>query len=184
LICEDLPDLPRGTYDATGQLFMGKIPIICGGGKSECNCQIFQDGLWNFTPDLRECRIRSTDSATLTNSDGKEVFILIGGRVFNNDLNTVETFDGAVWNNYYIENRPEPGTGSCSVKINSSTILSIGGFNGSSGIKNTYFYNGHLNKWISHQIRNVVVVVQSNTNQNVELLFLNDDYGIEGGWFF
>ncbi len=30
LICEDLPMLSVGVEHATGQLFMGKIPIICG----------------------------------------------------------------------------------------------------------------------------------------------------------
>jgi len=166
--CDDLPDLPLGMWGATGKLFKRKTPIICGGKdnsqySAHCKCQAFQNGSWRFAPDLKECRSYS-DSEILTNSDKKEVFLIVGGYDKNfNQLNTSATFDGSVWNNLYIENRPEPVNSHCIVKINSSTILSIGGYGkfkndslpsllqsliqGGAASKNTYFYNIRVNKW-------------------------------------
>ncbi len=156
LICDDMPDRIFPPYRAVGQLFMGKIPMICGGILNDCKCQAFQNGSWNIAPDLRECRSQA-GSAILTNSDGKDIFFIFGGYgdKYGKILNTTEAFDGAVWENDHTENLPESIFEPCIVKINSSTILSIGGtkflflqgFTGPDKIKNTYFYNAHTNKW-------------------------------------
>jgi hypothetical protein len=69
-----------------------------------------------------------------------------GGFTFHPKL--TEAFDGTVWNSKTTEDFPEPVWGHCMVKINSSTIFSIGGYNAGYSYKETYFYNAEVNKWI------------------------------------
>ena len=57
-----------------------------------------------------------------------------------------------MWNTIQVENLPEPVNVHCIVKINSSTILSIGGHgehdNGELDyVKKTYLFNSQLNTW-------------------------------------
>jgi len=96
------------------------------------------------------------------------------------------------------------------VKINSSTVLSIGGYNGSNVAQNTYFYNIQTNKWRpgpplqtprhglscgtlkwknpeTDQWGKLVLVAGGGNNghlQSVEFLFLNDDDIDEGDWVY
>ncbi len=72
---------------------------------------------------------------------------LTAGGLYGRILNSTETFDGSVWNHDQIENLPIPAYGLCVVKVNSSTLLSIGGKGNEDNLKNTFFYNLHVNKW-------------------------------------
>jgi len=146
LICDNLPDLSAGAKFATGQL-LGGTPIICGGGGNEGKCQAYQNGAWKFTSNSVESRTQGA-SAILTNSDGKDVLLIAGGyNTTHSPLRTVETFDGAVWNRQ--QEFPEPTISGCIVKLNSSTILHIGGgyYVGPQIMTNNYFYNLLSNKW-------------------------------------
>jgi len=64
-----------------GKLFEGR-PIVCGGIGNECQCQVYQNVSWDFTPKPSKCRYGSA-SAILTNSLGKEV-LFIAGVTFTN----------------------------------------------------------------------------------------------------
>ncbi len=148
-ICDDLPDLIVDTITITGQLFMGKIPIICGGRVGIFNCVTFQNGYWKRTanPTLFGTHV---SSAILTNSEGKDVLFVSGGNHNNTPSNITMTFDGTVWNYEQSENLPYATYGHCTVKVNSSTLISIGGFkysNDTSPQNNVYMYNVHENKW-------------------------------------
>ena len=76
LICDDLPNLPFGA--STGQLFHGKDPIIFGCDDMTGKIQGLQNGSWNSSGNSVDCRF-ITSSAVLENSEGKELFLLIGG---------------------------------------------------------------------------------------------------------
>jgi len=217
LVCDNLPKLLIGAKKASGKLFKGKIPIICGGYDENCRCQAFQNGLWDFIPDPPECK-NVMDSAILTHSDGKEVFFISGSesRIFtskpycreecidekcyttcvgkravqNEFFFTAKTYNGIDWNNY-ISEKLAFADNYCIVKIDSSTIFSIG------GVGDTFFYNFLDGKWTSGPYLNetrydfscgillwrnpesrkdekVVVVAGGNGLSSVELLFLND----------
>ena len=89
LKCDDLPNLPVEMYFwLVGQLFMGERPIICGGIRSEnndvCGCQVFENGSWNFTSNLKECQTNAA-SPVVKNSKRKDV-LLIEGVNFTNIL--------------------------------------------------------------------------------------------------
>ena len=96
------------------------------------------------------CRTKAA-SEIFTNAEGKEVFFMAGG-YGNGLLNITQTFDGKNWNSQQTENLPEPVWEHCIVKINSSTLLSIGGKEYEYSLaaypsNNTYFYNVQANKW-------------------------------------
>ena len=145
LVCDDLPELYESATYGTGQLYNGSIPIIC-----QCSCQLFQNGSWFFKDDTKVCRYNAS-SAILTNFGDKEVLLISGGTMENgkhlNITETTETFDGSYWADQ--EPAIEAVSGHCIVHINSSTIISIGGLNTSSPVKNTYFYNKKMDKWTS-----------------------------------
>jgi hypothetical protein len=163
LVCEDLPNLPVGVLQATGQLFNAITPIICGGSKNFSSCQFFQKGVWNFTTNLEEKRRFLSASAILKNLEEKEVFFIAGGSHENNVLaniilNSTETFDGVYWDNSFTESLPLSLSGHCIAKINDTTILAIGGsdkisagsdriFDGLNILNNSFFYNAVTNKW-------------------------------------
>jgi len=150
LICDNLPDLPspaKDFYYATGQLLMEKSPTICGRVHGKCICQILQNGSWNLTPDPKECRNQAA-SAILTNSEEEKILIVAGGFFAEKYFDSVESFDGMSWNSQQIASLPKPIYGHCIVKVNSSTLLSIGGSAKLElAIKNTYFYNAIGNQW-------------------------------------
>jgi len=214
----------------SGKLFKGKIPIICGGyGIKDCRCKAFQNGSWDFIPDPLECK-NVQDSAVLTNANGREVFFISGGvnwwemskfsycfescfesgcglncaqkaegDVMAANLFTAETYDGTAWNSHFSESLGHPFN-YCFVKINSSTLFSLGG-----GFVGNFFYNINDDKWTagpllnesrydfscglmlwrnpdSRQDEKVVVVTGGNALSSTELLFLNDDGTNEWEW--
>ena len=124
------------------------------------------------------------------------------------DLRSVETFDGNAWKSQEIKNLPIFAFEHCIVKINSSTLLSIGGQHGNNYLSSTFFYNAQFNKWEpgpilrnsrsalscsmltwinpdSNQLQKIVVAAggtKCDCRPSVELLFLNSDDSPRGGW--
>ena len=97
---------------------------------------------------LGVCRTEAA-SEIFTNTEGKELFFMSGG-YSNGLLNITHTFDGWNWNSK--QNLPEPVWEHCIVKINASTLLSIGGREYEYALaaypsNSTYFYSVQDNKW-------------------------------------
>jgi hypothetical protein len=97
------------------------------------------------------CRVEAA-SEIFTNAKGKKAFFMSGGIHGNELLNITQTFDGKNWYSEQTENLPEPVWEHCIVKINSTTLLSIGGKEYEYKLaaypsNNTYFYNVQVNKW-------------------------------------
>jgi len=210
LICDSLPEL-QYTYSttlnrfATGHL-LGETPTLCNDYGNQC--EAFQSGSWKLIPKTTVSRDNRPGSASLPNTDGKDVFFETLGRSSPN-VNFFEIFDGTVW---HVQNySPLPSYEGCIVKFNSSTIFFIGGYMDDRGailVKNTYIYNALFNKWTlgpplnigrkslscgilewenpeSRQIEKVVVVAGGSNSHylsSVELLYLNDDNSVKGEW--
>jgi len=219
-----MPGLPVGVWEATGSLFM-KTPIICGeireeGQEVSCMCQAYHFGSWHFVEEPFTCMINSA-SAVLTNSRGREVLIIGGGEVGDSYKEShCHLTDGIKttviprrkrslldWNKM-----PEPVSGHCFVKINSSVLLSIGGQNESGQeVKNTYFYKEKNEYWTAgppldiprvnlscgllnwknpktNKIVKIVVAAGGSSSKNneylnsVELLYLNVDNSSTDEW--
>ncbi len=102
--------------------------------------------------------MRNAASAVLTNSKGREVLVIGGGEdessrtqseVYTHDgINRIYLRRKRSWSWNDISDIPEPVSGHCFVKINSSSLLSIGGKDElGNEIKYTYFYNEELKNW-------------------------------------
>jgi len=125
-------------------------------------------------------------------------------------VDTDETFDGTAWTSNPIENPEERAmAGHCMVKINASSILSIGGIIDLNPTKNSSLYNIQSNRWTpgpmlyrgryqfscgilrwknpeSNQFERVILAAGGfyyfGTLSYVELLYLNDDDSVKGEW--
>ena len=145
MVCDDLPDLRYGVEGATGQLFAGKTPIICGGYPNNCGCQEFENDAWVVTQDPLQCR-EFAASAILKTSEAKSVLI-IGRGYYGEELNLTETYDGTTWKSKLSESLIERVYGHCIVQVDSSTLISIGGITDSKYVGNTYLLDATVNKW-------------------------------------
>ena len=210
LICDNLPNLPIGVSAGIGHLFLEKTPIICGGFGNECSCQIFRNDSWITSPNPSGCRTYAA-STVVTNSKGKDLLFISGGSYKTREIKIVETFDGKVWNILPNDNLHKSVAGHCIVKINSSTLMSIGGLDKKyRHVMNTYLFIAQVNKWTqgpylktgrselscsiliwknpqSNQLEKIVVAGGGHSNSerylsSVELLHLNDDDTVKGEW--
>ena len=209
LMCDNLPDYPVGVAGSTGQLFQGTTPIICGGARPDrweslCSCYALKDGGWNEMPSLNNCH-RFASSALLSLENNEEVFLVTGGYIDFVPLDFVEGFNGIDWDQERFSDLLQPVFEHCLVKINSTTLLSIGGAEGSvyDSVPNTYFYNVQDNQWITgpslntpragsscevlnwknpetNKVEKVVVAAGGYDTETVELLFLEGSKN--NGW--
>ena len=211
LICDNLPELPIGIQGATGQLVQGEIPIICGNEvfsrtDGSCDCFSLKDGQWHSISDLTECR-RYPTSTTLFLEHNEEVLLIMGGRHGSTNVLTIESLNGSQWVQGRFSKMLNPVWEHCLAKINSSTLLSIGGMDGGSvynAVPNTFFFNGQDNKWTegptlknartglscgvlnwnnpeTNQMEKVVVAAGGYSTDTVELLFLDGNKNT-GSW--
>jgi hypothetical protein len=155
LTCDNLPDLPIGLDGATGALFQGTTPIICGGynfGYYYCDCYALQNGSWNPIASLKECK-QSPQSTTirLSNRESTDDLIVTGGWMNGISSQTVESFNGETWNQNIFNSLPNPVFGHCLVKISDSILVSAGGaFDNEYPdmiTDETFFFNSHNNEW-------------------------------------
>ena len=153
LTCPNLRDFPLHLSGGIGQLYRG-VPVVCGGedgeGEASCECHQLQNGNWIRTAPLSECRLWAT-SATFTTTSGEQIMLVTGGtNVKNNPLKSVESYNGHFWNQLDYVDLPMQSFDHCSVRINDSLLLVIGGLRVNyyaSASAKTYFFNVHSNKW-------------------------------------
>jgi hypothetical protein len=148
LICDNLPNLPFGRFGSAGYLFRG-TPIICG-GQGERRCNSFESGTWKSMSSTNEERFFPVSTVLSPTSNEKDDIILIAGSY--NGVSTAESFDGFNWNQTKFSNLPEPISINCVAKINSTTLMSIGGSKYDLSSKytgETNFFNVIQNKWVA-----------------------------------
>ena len=209
LVCDDLPPFPRSTNGVTGQLFHGKTPILCGGYYSTeylCDCYALTDGSWTSIEPLKTCRHHSSSALLSLQTGGTldEHMLVIGGSLgIGYYTSTVEVFNGMTWQVGIVADRPKEQTQFCTVRINETNLISLGGVVGSA--ENSFFYNSVENQWSEGPnllkernslacgilnwfnpdtgVKEQVVVAASGDNlQDSELLFLEDYYKSGSGW--
>jgi len=218
LTCDNLQNLPFGIEGATGQLFQGQRPIICSGEKSSpvmdlCDCFELKGGSWVSIASLSKCRRLAPSSLSLQNGNGEEFLIVAGGSngsgLYGN-VKSVEAFDGKEWSLEKVSPLPTSVGHHCMVKINDSSLLSIGGYqNLAKWTSETNFYDSINNNWYAGPNLNVKRAgtacgvlnwINPNTDQNekvvvvaggndgsqflssIELLFLNEYESSQQGW--
>ncbi len=159
LACDNLPEFPLGLAAATGQLFNKSTPIICGGnnGNDLCDCYALQNQSWTKISSLNQCR-RYPASALVSLKHEEEVLMITGGYDAPTVLNSVEFFDGTDWEQGQVSVLPRGVWEHCLVKINSTTLLLVGGSETDgvvSPVSATHFYDVNKNQWIPGPTLNV-----------------------------
>jgi hypothetical protein len=212
LICDNLSNVPLSAGQATGHLYKGTTPIICGGynGMYLCECFSFKNGTWMPEAPLNTCRGDHRSVVLKNPSNQAEDIIFVSGGTNGPLLSSVESYDGKSWDQKRFANMPEAVTSHCLVKINDSMLMSIGGFPKRRASGNTYFFDVLKNTWTkgpsimtprydhscglmnwknpgSGKMENVVIVVggvDDNTNlmNSVELLYLGNYENNKAGW--
>ena len=204
--CKNFPDLPFAINGGMGRLYEGDTPIVCGGFINEvdsCDCLSFKNGSWQVTSKLNSCR-RFSGVATLSNVFGnfsEEMILIVGGRNEEQYFSNTESFDGREWKVGVVADLPRPAKQHCVVKINETTLMSMGGID-ARNVKETYLYNSVDNKWTpgpsfatgrngpscgllnwkneeTGNEEKVVVAASGASMRSVQLLFLED---YEAGW--
>ncbi len=206
LVCDNLPNFPVGLEGGTGQLFHGRTPIICGGVDSithlnSGDCYAFMDGVWNKISSLHEPRRYA--SSTLVSLENQEEFLMITGGRNSNSLKSVESFSYIDWDQNLFSDMLHIIWKHCLVKINSTTLLSIGGSEDGGPTSKTSFYNVEKNSWTSgpslniartglscgilnwknpdtNQIEKVIVAAGGSQISTVELLLVDESEA--NGW--
>jgi hypothetical protein len=154
LLCDRLPDLPHGMQTATGQLYSGISPTICGGynAKYICECNQFVNGTWNLIASMNECKGDFASAVVSNPNTQDDMLVVSGGLTSSHSLAAVEVFEGQTWNIKQFVAMPVATSGHCMVKVNNTVVYAIGGFkygDTTSSIKNSYFFNLEKNKWTS-----------------------------------
>jgi len=159
-LCDNLPEYPVGLQGGTGQLFNKSTPIICGGYSRTdlCDCYALQNQSWTKISSLNECR-RYPASALVSLERKEEVLTIIGGKGGSAVLQSVESFDGTDWEQEKLSELPNGVWEHCLVKINSTTLLLVGGSETTGGlnapVSATHFDDLNENQWIPGPALNV-----------------------------
>ena len=132
--CANLPDLPVGLGGGTGIIFRGTTPIICGResgyGESPFVCQCFklEQGIWKtmILPPL--CLFYPQSVAMSYNNSDFESYVLTGGYSKPQFVDNFAVFDGQTWTQTFPSQIPLNVGSHCTIKINSTLILMIGGY--------------------------------------------------------
>ena len=215
--CSNLPDLPVGLGGGTGIMFRGTTPIICGreSGYGEfpyiCQCFKLEQGIWKtmIAPSL--CLWYSESVAMNYNNNDFESYVLTGGYSSEQLVDNFAVFDGQTWTQTFPSQIPLNVGSHCTIKINSTLILMIGGYYLNVS-KSTYFCDIAANicfpgpnlstprfqhacgtlSWLNpltdvHE--NVIVAAGGldstiNSLQSVELLYINKYFNDAQGWIF
>ena len=112
--CEPLPDLPYELYFATGQLYEGETPIVCGGiikkdgdKFDSCDCFVMVHNQWITTVPLKSCG-GFISSALITDRSNNELMLVTGGvhQYSKTVYDTVNSFDGSAWSTEAVTSMP------------------------------------------------------------------------------
>jgi hypothetical protein len=123
-----------GLLGVTGLLSNDEVPIICGGYDGNvtdsCKCFALKNGNWESMAHLNECR-RWPASAIVSTPQNNNLLVVAGGFQYGiGHLSSVESFDGSIWDSEKISDMPYPVWTQCLVRLNDSSLISIGGHNG------------------------------------------------------
>jgi len=141
--CQSLPAYPLTMYSATGAFVKAKL-VICGGQypiTSNCYTLSRTENTWKLSGNLITPRLGAA-SVEINN----KLFIFGGADDpwAYSYLQSTEEFDVDSGTSTAGPNMPLGIAYHCAVKVNDTTVLIIGGSDGSSELSSSYFYNAEL----------------------------------------
>ena len=130
--CQSLPDYPLSVAEATGAFVNNKV-VICGGdgGGTKCYTLGKDENTWTLIGNMNTARVGAV-SVEINNK-----LVIFGGQRF---ASSTEEFDVVAGTSTTGSDMPLAIIWSCAVKLDSSTVMIIGG-NSGGFLKSTYFYN-------------------------------------------
>jgi len=123
-VCQPLQNFPYINVASNGEIGLDNIPIICGGSRNDQACQMYTNGKWEVGPTMNYER---SEAAMVKSGHG----LIVSGGYFNSYTSTQEILTTSGWKE--IVSLPKPVAGHCIVNLNSTHIMSIGGYD------NNYF---------------------------------------------
>lgn len=147
--CQNLPNLPVALRGSFGGLGFESKPMICGGRdaseESSNKCYSLEGNKWAPSTGMNTARRHAAVSPSPYPSKVQKFFVT-GGIDSETGVNTVEVLTEQGWETLP---KPLPVTifGHCSVLVNSTTVMLIGGFQNNDESSDTYYFNTENEEW-------------------------------------
>jgi hypothetical protein len=145
--CRNLPNSPLALKGSFGGLGFSDKPMICGGQDKSISkqCFSFEEKEWIHLASLNTKRHFAAISPSPYPSKFQKVFVT-GGLNGDSKLKTTEVLTEQGWKTL-AQSLPVTVYGHCSVLVNSTTVMIIGGRQNDSTSPNTYFFNTETEVW-------------------------------------
>ena len=146
--CKNPPNFPLKLYRAFG--FQEKS-MICGGNddveyNSSDKCFSLENDQWISSPSLNTARAFSAVAPSPYPSKSQKFFVTGGSKNLDYSLDTAEVLTEQGWQTLATL-LPDEITPHCSVLVNLTTVLLIGGRHNYSRSPNTFFFNTERETW-------------------------------------
>ena len=149
--CENLPNFPFALYGSFGGLGFQDKPIMCG-GRNDHNtyfkkCFYLEENEWTFAPRLNSPRLVAAVSSSPYPSKSQKLFVTGGRNDDNSRLNTAEVLTEHGWKSLP-QTLPVTIFSHCSVLVNETTVMVIGGLQNDQKSSKTYYLNTEKEDWV------------------------------------
>jgi hypothetical protein len=142
--CQDLPNLPIATYGSFGGLIQQDYPLFCGGGNGhEKKCFAYKGGSWQESALLKTNRVWASYSPSPFLQNPHSLLVVGGGE----NVNTLEHFSENDWR-MDLPRLPVTIHQGCMIKINSTTVMVVGGYQNKLLSDKTFFLTKNRSVWI------------------------------------
>ncbi len=146
--CHDLKSYHLQARNAFGGLLQEKYPLICGGSKTNKASDGYDKcyALGRNASFKTSLSRKTLGAAAIATNNGNHLFVT-GGPPNDNATEFVSLDD--TQSHVKGPSLPRGVSNHCLVQINSSTLLLIGGYDGHTQRRETYFFNMRSQEWIS-----------------------------------
>jgi hypothetical protein len=148
--CSNLPNFPQELQGSFGGIGFHDQPIICGGTDSNWTfsnkCFSLEGNKWTPSPSLNIARVWAAASPSPYPSKSQKLFVTGGTDETRDGLNTTEVLTEQGWKTLE-QKLPALIEDHCSVLVNATTVLIIGGMQNDSVPTNTYYFNTENEIW-------------------------------------
>ena len=140
--CMDLPDYVNRTYGSVGGLIHQDYPLICSGIAEQNKCYSYMNGAWKVASSMAENR---TYAAAAPSPFPEDPFSLI---IIGGNTNSSIYLSDEIWVGSFPDFPLLNINKHCTVKINSTAIMVIGGAHNNGRYSNrTYILDTRKNTW-------------------------------------
>ncbi len=141
--CKTLPNFPLNVSGAFGGLGFEDNPIICGGSDTSTSysnkCYSLKASEWISSPDMKSGKAYAAVLVSPNVTTLAKLFVT-GGFNSSSYLNTIDVLTPNGWKTLP-QSLPINVDLHCSVYVNSTTMMIIGGYQSTRWLTNTYFFN-------------------------------------------